>query len=200
MKLACPVCSEKPRLDLSKDDDGLLTHRCRKCRGQWLAWDDYHPWLQCRAESLPEIESDDDVPAAEAMSVARLCPACGVILSRYRIGHGMSFQLDFCGRCNGVWFDRDEWEAVRARNLHGKVNHFFTTGWQRAVRERERVQHREQLLRRRLGDENFQRVIEFRNWLRGQKAGAAVIAFLGDESEYASHPKVVSGALRQWRR
>jgi hypothetical protein len=53
--------------------------------------------------------------ARDEATAGRICPECGIILARYRIGHGMSFQLDYCRRCNGVWFDRQEWDDVRAK-------------------------------------------------------------------------------------
>lgn len=101
-----------------------------------------------------------------------------MILSRYRIGHGVPFQLDYCRRCDGVWFDAREWEAVKSRNLHDKVNRFFTRAWQNHVREEEVSQRLNDMFRSRLGEADYSRVMEFKRWLESQESPGPILAFL----------------------
>jgi Zn-finger nucleic acid-binding protein len=115
MRLIYPSCCGDTRLKLSQSDDGHLTHQCGNCEGHWLSWDEYFSWLEKQKERLEKREDFEPLLARDEATAGRICPECGIILARYRIGHGMSFQLDYCRRCNGVWFDRQEWDDVRAK-------------------------------------------------------------------------------------
>jgi Zn-finger nucleic acid-binding protein len=30
----------------------------------------------------------------------------------------LSFAIEHCGQCEGVWLDKDEWTALKGRSLH----------------------------------------------------------------------------------
>ena len=49
---------------------------------------------------------------------------------KFLVGRGLSFTLDHCEGCKGIWLDRNEWEALKKRNLHDDLNLMFTSFWQ----------------------------------------------------------------------
>ena len=124
--MQCPVCATATLQDQERES-GLITLRCPSCRGQWLtsahywAWHDQHP--EQRAESSFDATG---VSAATGDSRAKLCPECGRLLIRYKVGQELPFALDRCGGCGGVWFDADEWELLKARNLHHHMHCIFS--------------------------------------------------------------------------
>jgi len=198
MRLICPSCCNDSRLRPNRLPVGLLAHECHDCHGQWLSWDDYFHWLEKQPEPLDvRTDLELDLPKEEPAS-ARICPECGVILARYHIGHGVPFQLDYCRRCNGVWFDAKEWEAVKSKNLHDKVNRFFTRAWQDRVREEEVARRLDNMFRERLGEIDYARVVEFKSWLQSQESPGPILAFLKEMPGHTTFPKTHSG-LRQLR-
>ena len=55
----------------------------------------------------------------------------------------MSFAIDQCSRCAGLWFDQNEWETRKASNLHDEIKRILTAPWQSQVRKEEVRQHLE---------------------------------------------------------
>lgn len=199
MRLTCPTCPEDTRLKLRNEENQPMVHHCESCTGHWLSWDDYFEWLSKQEGQLP-IRDDDTLDVTdEEMAKAKICPECQVILVRYRIGHGTSFQLDYCRRCNGVWFDAREWEAVRSKNLHDKVNTFFTRAWQNSVRHEATSNRLNDMFRRRLGDADYRRVASFKKWLDTQRAKGQILAYLQEMPGNDSFPKAMQAELRQIR-
>ena len=47
-----------------------------------------------------------------------------------RARSGALLRLDHCQGCKGIWLDRNEWEALKKRNLHDDPNTMFTSFWQ----------------------------------------------------------------------
>ncbi|GAB5560904.1 MAG: hypothetical protein SynsKO_25510 [Synoicihabitans sp.] len=113
---------------------------------------------------------------------ALLCPECSGIMMKYRVRNDMPFQVDFCRRCNGVWLDKNEWNALFARNLHDEINFIFTDGWQSKL-NRERLHRRlEELFQKRLGTQSYERAVKFRDWLVQQEHRSEIVAWLSDHS------------------
>ena len=44
---------------------------------------------------------------------AKICPECGRILLKYKVGHGLDFFVDHCSGCGGIWLDKNEWNALK---------------------------------------------------------------------------------------
>jgi Zn-finger nucleic acid-binding protein len=197
MKLICPTCPAESGLKIKRAENSPLSHVCDSCNGTWISWNDYYRWLESRTEPLVECDDFDKTFDLNDSDAARVCPECSVILSRYRIGHGVPFRLDYCRRCNGVWFDANEWAVIRAKNLHDKVNRFFTAGWQNDVRRGEQAKHRESDFRSRLGSDGYRLVVEFKDWLKNQEHKGAVIAFLNEVPSHQTYAKVMDPELRQ---
>ena len=113
----------------------------------------------------------------------RLCPSCGRIMLRYRVGHGVDFYLDTCGTCNGIWLDLDEWTALRARNLHDDLHLIFTEPWQAEIHREAAKSHLEALYRKRFGDA-WDEAVRVRAWVQAHPERAALLAFLADPDPF----------------
>jgi hypothetical protein len=122
-------------------------------------------------------------------------------MMRYKVGHGFGFSVD--RSVAGIWFDAQEWEALRARNFHDEVHLIMTSPWQSDLR-REALQavinekaaaHAAQppapkwqpmgvnaALQARyaelLGPEALAKADEFRTWLSQQPHRREILAYL----------------------
>jgi len=101
---------------------------------------------------------------------------------KYRAKNDLPFQLDFCRRCNGIWLDHNEWEALFARNLHDEINFMLTDGWQSKLNREKLEQRLTELFAKRVGPESYDRVTHFREWLKGHEHESEILAFLRDAS------------------
>ena len=178
--MQCPLCKN---LSLSPVElaPGLSGMACNKCSGVWVDRSKYDVWRGKQSHDLPE----DAMPAQTTVTEthkAKICPQCGHLMLPYRVGHGLSFSIDFCGSCGGVWFDRDEWDAIKAKNLHDNLHDIVSKHWQTAVRQAGLQEAIEQIYARQLG-ESFSKAQEVRAWLQEQPQKRVILAYLADASQ-----------------
>ena len=180
--LACPSCASSI-LRATMLEPRLAAHACAECAGAWIDAEAYRGWLE-RRRAQPDMTEPAAAPLALAdVQHARLCPSCGRVMLRYRVGHGVDFFLDTCGTCNGIWFDRDEWAALKARSLHDDLHVIFTEPWQ-AENQREAARaHLDALYRKRFGAA-YDEAVRVRAWLEAHPERAAILAFLTDPEPF----------------
>jgi Zn-finger nucleic acid-binding protein len=160
-------------------DAALPAFQCESCSGHWLRFGDYLGWREHQPANVPEVPSAEPPTQSESRdSGVRRCPDCAALLTRYRIGHGVPFALDQCDRCNGIWLDGDEWEALRARGLHDDLNRVFGPGWQHQVRSEEERARTDAQFSRQLGEESFRRTREFAEWMAASEHRSEILAYL----------------------
>lgn len=179
----CPVCKKATLKQVFLESE-LPTRQCGDCGGIWISANDYLVWLKT-LENEPQQEPviNTQIPQTDSQ-VATICPDCGRFLRRYRIWPHVEFHLDRCETCNGIWFDRHEWDAVKGMNLHHQVNAFFTRVWQDKLKEKEVRDRLEQMYVERFGVEDYGRVQEIRHWLQNHPKGHYLLAFLTDKEPY----------------
>jgi Zn-finger nucleic acid-binding protein len=179
----CPVCKET-ELSRSFLETGLPAYECGQCDGIWVSANEYLAWQRTQAAtSTEEVSLDTPLPISDTR-VAILCPDCDHILRRYKISPDLEFHLNRCGHCNGVWFDQNEWQMLKSRNLHHQVNTFFTEPWQRKLREEEMRRRFEKMYREKFGAEDYARIKEIRAWLVEHSQGMSLLAYLTDQDPY----------------
>lgn len=128
----CPKCRNpgySERVDLS---DGLKALECRTCHGHWLPRETYGRWLRKHGDTLPEMAAEEgfDAPRTEPEK-ALICPDCGHILIKASVGRGLTFHIDRCFHCGGIWLDANEWKSLESRNLHDEIHFMYSRVWQR---------------------------------------------------------------------
>jgi len=164
---------------------GLNVTQCEKCHGQWItaaafiAWKD-KPKAPARSpKPLPVVL--ETAPA----QTAKICPDCGRIMGKYKVGRGIGFAIDHCGGCGGVWLDTDEWDVLVANNLHPDLYRIFSSAWQKQIRDDELRATIDAAYRKRLGADTFQKAQEIRAWVQAHPEKRALLAFLAADDLYS---------------
>lgn len=180
----CPVCKENLQSGLL--ETGLPAHECGNCGGIWISANEYLTWAKSeQGISVEEIEIDGEIPFPIVDNrKAILCPDCGRFLRRFKIWPDIEFHLDRCGGCNGVWFDKNEWQALKSQHLHHKVNMFFTDVWQQKLHNEEMRRRFEKMYTDKFGAEDYQKIKSIRNWLDEHPHGGGLLAYLTDKDPY----------------
>lgn len=181
--MKCPTC-KLDTLSSIQLPEGPSAHQCSRCEGIYISSTDYWDWLKAHQPLEPEIPLDDTDVALVDEHAPRLCPDCGHLLTRYKIWPDVSFFMDSCGHCNGIWLDRSEWQTLYKHHLHNRLNLFLTRPWRDKIRAAEAHRHLAALYRQRFGEEDYTRIQEIRAWLSSHKERAALLAYLSSEDPY----------------
>jgi Zn-finger nucleic acid-binding protein len=181
--MLCPVC-KGIQLQPAMLKKGLAGFRCIHCSGTWVSAQKYQPWLEKQNQAAAETPAQETTLPVLDNQQAKVCPECGHMLGRYQIRTDVDFHLDHCHSCSGVWLDANEWDALIARGLDGKLNLFFSQEWQQELRDAETQRRLNELYTTRFGDVDYTRVKEMREWLGKHPQRAALLAFLQLDNPY----------------
>ncbi len=178
----CPVCKYE-NLESKEIEPNLFAEVCSKCKGKWISSDNYQSWLDSHGTILPEVS----VGGSHGMSIpefelARLCPKDRRILIKYKIGRNLSFTIDRCGNCGGVWLDDPEWTSLKERNLHDELNKIFTDHWQDEVQQEETRKTLEQIYRKKFGEDDYKKIKDFKIWIENHEKSGEIMAFIRDKN------------------
>lgn len=180
--MECPVCKGVV-LRHVKLEKNLPAAHCPQCGGHWIGAEEYHAWLATLGEAAREASAD--APEAVDTPRALVCPQCDHLMLKYRVGRDIAFRLDQCGQCGGFWFDRNEWEALKARNLHDDIHRVVTAQWQRAARMEASQQRWQRHYASLFGTEDYTEIRRVKTWLSSHDQRAALLAYLNDENPYS---------------
>jgi Zn-finger nucleic acid-binding protein len=153
--MKCPIC----RVDSLKEINlctGLLARQCDQCFGHWISSEQYWEWLDSHrpAHSVSSqnvdaqtVGSQSVKPAAVDLNIgskllpvadngtANFCADCARLMRKARVGRGLSFYIDRCSYCHGVWLDQNEWDNLKTMELNGQIHYIFSDAWQFSVRQ-----------------------------------------------------------------
>lgn len=164
----CPHC-HTTALAAHELEPGLAAQQCPECRGAWVGAADYWAWLRAHGPDQPARPAGEGAPPPAADSDrAMQCPNCGHILLRYKVGQDVSFLLDHCTHCGGIWFDANEWEILKSRNLHDDVHVMFSDVWQARIAQEEHAQEQERIQTKKFGADDLDEVRRIKAWLAGR--------------------------------
>ena len=177
--MKCPVCKDQV-MSNQQLEDNLSAHTCGQCSGKWIASYQYWKWKEVSGKSLSASETiQSSELSLEDDTVAKLCPECGHFLRHFPIGHGIEFGLDRCGNCGGMWFDANEWEVLKGKNLHDDVHKIFSEIWQRQIRDQEHQAAMEAFYKEKFGEDGYRKAQEIKDWIDAHPHKAELRAFLG---------------------
>lgn len=183
----CPACKNEV-LELSNLENALPVMNCNSCGGSWLRANEYAFWLKSQTpgsfEEEKAREASKRFPLGEA-NRAVVCPDCGRFLRKYKISAKVDFHLDRCHHCNGVWLDKNEWESLKAADLHDEINQFFTEPWQQNIQSQLTASKFDAMYLERFGDGDYQKIKEIRAWLLDHPNRTTLIAFLLDKDPFS---------------
>jgi len=145
--MKCPICHTHSLHEVSLDT-GLAAYQCNQCFGHWISSEQYWEWLdyrdheRCVSRKRPEIKLNTingHLPVIDN-STANFCADCSRLMTKAKVGRGLSFYLDRCSHCHGVWLDQNEWENLKNMELHHQIHYMFSSAWQFSVRREKQVQ------------------------------------------------------------
>jgi Zn-finger nucleic acid-binding protein len=183
LTMKCPVC-KSPQLEATDLEDGLRFFRCSECRGKWVRGAEYWKWLEQHGPNLPERSEQDSGLSLAEPGIHLDCPECRFRMIKYLVGHGFSFTIDHCSGCKGVWLDRNEWEALKERNLHDDLNSMFTSFWQDEAEKEARKKRLERIYISRFGHEDYAEIERVRAWLAMRANKQELLAYLTDKDPF----------------
>jgi Zn-finger nucleic acid-binding protein len=184
----CPACKNVV-LELSNFENSIPVMNCSSCGGSWLRANEYARWL--KSQNPGSFEEDKTKEASKRFPVvesnkAAICPDCGHLLRKYNIGAKVDFHLDRCNNCNGVWLDKNEWESLKAADLHDEINQFFTKSWQQNIQSKATASKFDTMYLERFGESDYQKIKEIREWLQENPNRNNLIAFLLDKDPFST--------------
>jgi Zn-finger nucleic acid-binding protein len=174
----CPQCADSPLVHAMLAE-GLPAYSCGKCLGTLISLVTYRAWresaagrhaLQGVATKAPDVDAPDSI-------VAKNCPKCRSLMSKYRFSAGKSNRLDYCPHCEEIWLDDGEWQLVEGLAASGEFAKVFTQAWQSSVIA-SMVNDTEKQRQRELLGPDFARVGEFAEWLRRHPQRAVILAII----------------------
>jgi Zn-finger nucleic acid-binding protein len=206
----CPSC-KTARLQAADLEPGLKARLCPHCRGHWIPFADYLPWIEAGASIADPTRGADEPselfaaadqngiqaggvgaptsppmagptqPVTPAAAKVRLCPECGRFLRRYQLGLGIEFEVERCGGCAGVWCDRGKWPRLKAAGAHARLHLLFSDSWQAKLKDEQIRKRQEDRVRSILGEADHSRAREFKVWVDSHPHRATLRAFLAED-------------------
>ena len=183
----CPACGVRT-LERAELQPLLPCFRCPRCAGQWIRGEHYFRWLEHPDRKHTDV-NPNVVGEPHDSKRAMICPECGKLLSRYRVGHGVSFSIDRCAGCGGIWLDANEWETLQQHHLEDRIHMIFSTAWQGQILREEQQKAFEQRLVSRIGDEHFAELKRVVAWVDTHPHRAEIAAFLLQHLRALEPPK-----------
>lgn len=175
--MKCPVCNTFELVENELETE-LSSNQCENCHGNFIAGGVYWKWIERHGPNLPERAADTTAfERRETLDLLR-CPECHWPMTKYRVGHGTEFVLDHCSSCKGIWLDRNEWETLKARNLHDDIHAMLTSFWQSQANREERRKKTEANLINRFGEKEYLELKRFREWVYGHERKSELLAYL----------------------
>lgn len=176
--MRCPVCANETLAARELQPD-VVAQKCAGCGGLWLSSPQFANWIDAvQAGKAAGATIATALAPINEPKTAKICPECGHLMTRYKVGHALSFSLDRCGNCGGSWFDGNEWETLKSGELWNQVHLIFSPAWQNRVRQAEQT---EQLLAQfaaKLGPLDFAETERVKAWLDQHPHREAILAYL----------------------
>lgn len=181
--MRCPTC-KTDTLKPSYLEDMLPAHHCEHCGGDWLMLKDFLLWRERHAKiSNEEVDIQEEVQDSKT---ALLCPVSGTVMFKYRISGDNPHRLDLSPAVHGVWLDRGEWLLLKKEGLAMSLNQIFTDPWQTKIKQQTARETFAAMYEQQFGEENYQRLQAFRQWLYEQDKKDAMLSYLFAQDPYSA--------------
>jgi len=181
--MKCPVCKTDTLGEIVLLEE-LPANQCSQCNGVWMPSNAFLAWKRTQPGDFVEKKGVISIDPSWEVDELKLCPASGHILMRYKIFPDSEFYLDRCRHCNGIWFDKREWDVLVDRNLHDNLNEFFTHVWQDKLHAAETKRNMEKLYLQKFGGADYEHVQKVREWLKDHPKRSMLLAFLQADDPY----------------
>lgn len=146
----------------------------------WVELELYRMWRKNR----PQIAAHEYAgEIAEVNDSVRLCPQTGRLMTRIRVSNDNPLLLDYSVAAQAVWFDKGEWERLKALGLSDQLDAVVSERWQVELREAASRERLEKAMRARFGDAAYEELVRMREWLSAQPNRMEMIAFLNAKAD-----------------
>ena len=179
----CPVC-KTTELEPAELDENLTSLNCSNCYGRWIRGAEYWKWVEDHGSNLSERLHEVESLSLTEPGLPIDCPECRFRMLKFLVGRGLDFTLDHCEGCKGIWLDRNEWEALKKRNLHDDLNLMFTEFWQKEAQRERRKRRMEGIYINRFGPDDYKEIKRIRWWLDTKTNREELLAFLTDRDPF----------------
>ena len=179
----CPVC-KTTGLVSAELDENLTSLNCSNCGGRWIRGAEYWKWVENHGSDLSERLHQGESLSLTEPGLPIDCPECRFRMLKFLVGRGLDFTLDHCEGCKGIWLDRNEWEALKKRNLHDDLNLMFTAFWQKEAQRELRKKRMEEIYISRFGTDDYAEIKRIRWWLDTKTNREELLAFLTDREPF----------------
>jgi len=165
--MICPSCKKGP-LRPTKLEESLPALSCTQCHGFLLSMLSYRMWVESNPNSVNQTH-DHEIEELNDSSKAMTCPKCQKFMSKYRISGETLNKLDSCGNCGELWIDNGEWQLLQSLGLINKLSSILSDPWQSNIRKQDHESSYESRYEKLLGEKEYSKIREFRDWLRKHK-------------------------------
>lgn len=174
----CPVCKSDTLVE-HELVSGPMSMSCSQCGGVWISGKEYWDWQDKHGINIPELPPSDisDLELKDSAG-AKICVDCGHIMLSYKVGRGVTFLVDHCTTCYGIWLDKNEWDVLERRKLHDDIHYFFSEAYQAGLYHAERETARQRMWMARLGEADYHEADKVREWLENHPRKSEIIAFI----------------------
>lgn len=174
--MKCPSCKDV-ELNPRELEHGLIAAGCEKCEGALLSLMNYRYWQHTYGKAEPKPE-DLNAACVKETTIAKLCPKCKKLMTKYRIDLDTENRVELCSSCDEVWLDSGEWQLLKTLDLQGELPKLFTEAWQRELRKRREHRRWDKHFSDIIGREEFEKVKAFKQWLDRQAHAADIKHYL----------------------
>ncbi len=180
--MKCTSCKQG-ELTPSFIEGQFRAHTCSSCNGNWVLIEDYVSWK----EKNPQYTFDQAITCEiDETKRALLCPVSGKIMRKLRLSSNSDHRIDYSASVGGVWLDKGEWELLKTEGLAGSLNAVLTAHWQRNIRMNSTKDNFTEIYTDKFGNESYEKVKEFREWLHNQSDKADLRAYILAEDPYSA--------------
>ncbi len=168
------------RMIQAEIEPGLIAYTCPKSGGVWIDHKHYWDWLLKQPGFPKPIPAISDMPVAinDPHNRPLISPDSGRLMTKYRVGHGLSFRIDHDSVSGGFWLDQDEYNLLRKRNLHDELHLICSPQYQRELAKLDAENVIDQRIEELLDTETCQHIRDLASKISDPRAQSVAIAYL----------------------
>lgn len=161
-------------------EPGLIAYTCPKSGGVWIDHKHYWDWLLKQPGFPKPIPAISDMPIAinDPHNRPLISPDSGRLMTKYRVGHGLSFRIDHDSVSGGFWLDQDEYKLLRQRNLHDELHLICSPQYQQELAKFDAQAVFDQRLKELLGPDRCNLIHTLAESIDTKELASVAIAYL----------------------
>ncbi|MEZ4527879.1 MAG: zf-TFIIB domain-containing protein [Desulfobacterales bacterium] len=161
---------------------------CARCGGMWMMPEEIEA---CLKSGFKTVHSPEEGKVTEDHATG-LCPNGHGIMTRAKVDLEPPFFLEKCPHCNGIWFDKGEWNRLAETDMISHLFDFWSNSWKKEQQEIKTRKRLEDMQKERFGIQLHEQILQlagkannhpkqaeirfllggaFSEWLKSRKSG-----------------------------